>query len=194
MRFRTPRALGLLAVLAGLTLVTPTSPVDAATRTVSVADFAFSPSSVQISQGGSVTWQFHAEHTTTSNQHFWDSEHKTSGSYVVAFPDAGNYGYFCEMHPSMTGVVRVPLKSTGKSSTGYQVTWSTRTSTPANRRFDVQYKKSGAAHWTSWRSSSAGRSAKFNPAHSGTYLVRARTHNGTHGASGWTSSLSLKIT
>ena len=198
MRLRSPRALAArvalpVVVLFGAFLVNPVSPADATTTTIGVVNYAFTPSSVRVGMGGTVAWQFHGDHTTTSNQLFWDSGERTSGSFVHAFPDAGNFSYHCMMHPFMTGVVRVPMRATGRPLTGYRLTWSVRSSTPGFLRYDVQYKFSGATRWTSFRSATTQRSALFNPARSATYLVRARTRRVGVGASGWTGALRVLI-
>ncbi|MCW2854748.1 MAG: blue (type 1) copper domain protein [Marmoricola sp.] len=187
------RPLVLLAALLGLALAVPTGQAAASTVTVGVANYAFTPSSVQVVMGGTVAWEFHGDHTTTSNQGFWNSGERTSGSFVHAFPDAGNFGYHCMMHPFMTGMVRVPMRAAGRPLAGYRLTWSVRSSTPASLRYDVQYKRSGATRWTSFRSATAQRSARFNPARSATYLVRARTRRVGGGASSWTAALHVVI-
>jgi plastocyanin len=197
MSLRRPRALALIVALIlaplGVVAVDPVGPATASTTVVSVTNYAFTPSSVQVAMGSTVSWQFHGDHTTTSNEGFWASGERMSGAFNRAFPDAGNFGYHCSMHPFMTGVVRVPLRSAGRPLTGYLLTWSVRSSTPGSIRFDIQYLRSGATRWSSFRSATAQRSARFNPARSGTYLVRARTRNVGHGASGWSATLHLKI-
>jgi plastocyanin len=187
------RLLVLLATVLGLTFLVPSSPVLAASATVSVTNFAFTSANVTVGQGQKVTWVFHAEHTTTSRQGFWDSGMRSSGGYAVTFPDAGTFAYLCTMHPSMTGSVKVPLKATGTAKKGWTLRWSSRSSTPSNRRFDVQYHRVGVAAWTSFRSATASRTAKFNPAKSAKYVVRARTNNVGHGTSGWSPSLTVTI-
>lgn len=193
---RPVRALLRLPVLApvlALLLLAPPAPAGAATTTVSVQDFSFTPATVTVTLGQSVTWVFHAEHTTTSNQGFWDSGHRSSGQYVVVFQDAGGFGYHCTMHPSMTGQVRVPLTASGSAARGWRLRWSARTSTPSNLRYDVRYKRVGTSTWKSFRRASAKRSGLFNPDHGGSYLVRARTRNAGVGASGWSPRLRLRI-
>jgi hypothetical protein len=160
---------------------------------VSVQNYSFTPAAVTVAMGQSVTWQFHAMHTTTSNQLFWDSGMRSSGSFVVVFRDAGRFGFHCSMHPSMTGKVHVPMTRTGSSSTGWRMRWSTRTSTPANRRFDVQYKRVGATTWTWFRTGTARRAGMFDPARSGSYLLRARTRNVGVGRSGWSATVTVPI-
>lgn len=193
MRFRTSRALALIVSLLAVALVGPVGPAGASTTVVDVANYAFTPSAVQVSMGSTVSWHFHADHTSTSNQGFWNSGERMSGSFNVVFPDAGSFGYHCTMHPSMTGVVRVPMNSTGRPLKGYRLTWSIRSMTPVALRYDVQYKLAGAKKWSSFRTATSSRFGKFNPSRSGNYLVRARTRKAGRGASGWSPALHLKI-
>jgi hypothetical protein len=158
-----------------------------------VQDFAFTPAAVTVGMGSTVTWVFHSEHTTTSDQGFWDSGHRSAGRFVVTFRDAGGFGYHCEMHPSMTGRVRVPLTASGSAARGWSLRWSTRTSTPSNVRFDVRFKRVGTTTWRSFRRASAKRAGLFHPARSGRYVVKARTRNVGVGASGWSPRLRLRI-
>ncbi|MBW8750111.1 MAG: hypothetical protein JF565_01650 [Propionibacteriales bacterium] len=181
----------LLSVL-GLLLVGPVAPAGAAPAVVSVQDFSFTPALVSVGLGETVTWRFHALHTSTSNQRFWDSGERSSGDYVVTFLDAGTFRYHCSMHPSMTGKVRVPMTASAASA-GWKLRWSTRTSTPANRRFDVRFKRVGASSWTAFRSGTAKRAGSFHPARAGSYLVRARTSNVGVGHSAWSPALTVRI-
>ncbi|MFL6158205.1 MAG: hypothetical protein ACJ72D_19100 [Marmoricola sp.] len=190
---RTRTSLVLLSAALGLAFLAPTGPVIAANASVSVDNFAFTSANVAVGQGQKVTWTFHSEHTTTSRQGFWNSGMKSSGTYVVTFPDAGTFAYLCTMHPSMTGSIKVPLTATGTAKKGWTLRWSSRTSTPASRRYDVQYHRVGVAAWTSFRTGSAARTGLFNPSRSAKYVVRARTTNVGHGSSGWTPSLTVTI-
>jgi plastocyanin len=192
-----PGALLTTLGVAALPLLAPLPSVAtntaANTVAVSVTNYRFSPSTVVLAQGLAVTWTFHAQHTSTSNQRFWNSGVRSSGTYTVRFRDAGTFGYHCTMHPSMTGRVLVPLRVTGSAAHGWKLMWSSRTSTPASRRYDVQVRKPGTWEWSAYRTGTARRSAFFNPAHTGTYVFRARTHNVSHGASGWSPTLALPI-
>jgi plastocyanin len=193
-----PRALGRLVLLpllslVGLLLVNPVAPAGATTTVVSVQNYSFTPAIVTVAMGQTVTWEFHAMHTTTSNQRFWDSGMRSSGGYVVTFRDAGTFGYHCSMHSSMTGRVRVAMTRTGSSANGWRMRWSTRTSTPANRRFDVQYKGIGASTWTWFRKGTARRAGSFDPTRNGSYVLRARTRNVGVGASAWSPTTTVRI-
>jgi plastocyanin len=192
---RAPRLVDALVLLLGpvVGLAVLIAPASASSAVVSVQDFSFTPAVVTVGQGETVTWTFHALHTTTSNQGFWNSGARSTGSYAVAFPDAGTFGYHCSMHPSMTGRVRVPVQASGAPATGWRLRWSARTGTPADRRFDVQVKRAGASTWTWLRRATARRSAMFDPSRHGSYLVRARTHNGAVGRSGWSPALTVRI-
>jgi len=190
---RAPRRLAGLASLLGLLLVLPLAPARAADTVVTVQDFSFTPASVRTGLGDTVTWVFLAMHTTTSNQRFWNSGARESGSYRVTFSDAGTFRYHCSMHPFMTGRVSVPVRAAGSATGGWRITWSVRTTTPANRRFDVRVKRVGASSWTSYRSATAKRSGSFDPARAGSYVVEARTRNVGVGASGWSPALTVAV-
>lgn len=188
------RRAAVLAPVLGLLLVGTLAPADAAGAVVSVRDFSFTPATVAVAPGQSVTWEFGSLHTTTSDQRFWDSGDRGAGaSYAVAFRDAGTFGYHCTMHPSMTGRVVVPVTATGSAATGWRLRWSVRSSTPSNRRFDVRVKRVGATTWTVFRKATAKRAGLFNPSGRGSYLVRARTRNVGVGASGWSPALTVSI-
>lgn len=84
---------------------------DEAAAEVTIKDFAFSPESVTIKVGESVTWtnEDSAPHTATGK----DRDVLQSGTlnqgqtFTQKFDTAGTYDYFCEFHPNMKGVVIV---------------------------------------------------------------------------------------
>ncbi len=186
------RRLAGLAALALVALVV--LPASAATQTVTVQNFSFTPASPgPLAQGTTVDWRFEQPgltvHTTTSNQGFWDSGTKAGGTdfaVTQVFENAGTYAYHCTVHASMTGRIRILLKATGSAADGWKVRWSSLASTPSDRTFDVQLKRPGAKTWSAFRTDTAKRSASFHPAKAGTYAFRARTDNLTSGkSSGW---------
>lgn len=92
----------------------------AAVNTVQVVDvgggtFAFSPQVVYIALGDTVKWvnASSAVHTTTSGiaptaDGTWDSGIiGLGGSFQFKFPASGSFRYFCGVHNTMVGVVRV---------------------------------------------------------------------------------------
>lgn len=83
---------------------------------VDIADFAFGPSSVTITAGGTVTWtnSDSASHTATGDGGSFDTGTIASGgSGSITFDTPGTYTYFCSIHPDMTGTVVVVAADDG---------------------------------------------------------------------------------
>lgn len=80
---------------------------------ISIAGFAFSPTSVTITQGDSVRWTNldavnHTSTADTGQSDFWDSGLLgTNQSYLRQYNIVGSFGYHCTPHPFMTGTVIV---------------------------------------------------------------------------------------
>jgi plastocyanin len=111
-----PRARIALATafVAILVLAVPT--VLAASRGVSIRDFAFSPKTVEIRVGDRVTWTNRdtVEHTATARNGSFDTGLFGEGaSRSIRFTVAGTYRYICTPHPNMTGTVVVRAASGG---------------------------------------------------------------------------------
>jgi plastocyanin len=82
----------------------------AATRTVSIANFAFSPQTITITVGDRVTWtnSDQVAHTATATNGAFDTGNVGTGaSSTVRFTKPGTYRYACTPHPTMTGTIRV---------------------------------------------------------------------------------------
>jgi len=78
--------------------------------TVSVGDNTFSPATVTINVGDTVTWNWVGQnpHTVTADDGSFDSPQQTSGSFSHTFNTAGTFEYICEVHgQSMSGTVVV---------------------------------------------------------------------------------------
>jgi LPXTG-motif cell wall-anchored protein len=86
---------------------------------VSMLDFSYSPASIQIDQGGSVTWVNNGEepHTATGDG-FDTGEIAPGGSGSATFNTAGDFPYLCTLHPNMTGTVTVLASDDGGGSDG----------------------------------------------------------------------------
>lgn len=77
---------------------------------VEISDFAFSPSPIQVESGTEVTWRNDdpTAHTVTARDGSFDSGTMDPGSgFATAFERAGTFEYFCQIHPTMHGTVRV---------------------------------------------------------------------------------------
>jgi LPXTG-motif cell wall-anchored protein len=105
--------------------VTATSPAGvahkAASQSVNMGDFFFSPASVTISVGDTVTWHNsgQAPHTATANDGSFDTGTiNAGGSGSHTFSTAGTFGYICTIHPNMKGTVRVLSSSGGGGGSG----------------------------------------------------------------------------
>jgi plastocyanin len=78
---------------------------------VDIRDFAYSPNLIEIAAGDTVTWtnQDEVPHTATGeDRDVLQSGTITPGaSFSQDFPEAGEFGFFCEFHPNMTGTIVV---------------------------------------------------------------------------------------
>ena len=90
----------------------------AADQAVTIASFAFTPATVTIDVGDTVTWtnQDSVAHTATATDASWDTGDIAQGaSASITFSTAGTFTYLCTPHPTMTGtvVVRAPAGGGG---------------------------------------------------------------------------------
>ena len=75
---------------------------------VSMVDFAFSPASVTVDVGDSVTWSNDGEEPHTATGSGFDTGTVAPGASASAtFSTAGSFSYICEIHPFMKGTVVV---------------------------------------------------------------------------------------
>ncbi|HUP18127.1 MAG TPA: cupredoxin domain-containing protein [Acidimicrobiia bacterium] len=78
---------------------------------VQVADMAFTPASVSITAGSTVTWT--NNDTVPHIVSFGDQGPQSSevidpgGTFSATFEEAGSFAYLCTLHPGMSGVVEV---------------------------------------------------------------------------------------
>lgn len=78
--------------------------------TVEIKNFSFSPKTITIRAGESVTLvnKDSVTHTATADDGTWDSGPIASGeSKSVSFRNPGTYAYHCSIHPSMTATIVV---------------------------------------------------------------------------------------
>ncbi len=85
-------------------------PTPVATQSVVIQDFAFSPATIVVRAGSTVTWtnQDVEQHTVTARDHSFSSDAVESGkTFQWTFARAGTFEYFCQIHPNMVGHVIV---------------------------------------------------------------------------------------
>ena len=81
---------------------------------VDIVDFAFVPDVIVVPLGTTVRWTNlgAVAHTVTSNTALFDSGVLAPGAtFQYTFTALGSYGYFCSLHPTMTGTVVVVFRS-----------------------------------------------------------------------------------
>jgi plastocyanin len=77
---------------------------------VTIQNFAFSPATITIKKGQSITWtnEDSAGHSATADDNSWDTTVLSQGqSKTLAFSKAGTFTYHCSVHPDMHGTVIV---------------------------------------------------------------------------------------
>ena len=98
------RKFAILAVSALLAV-----PAFAADHTVTIKGMKFSPASLSIAAGDSVTFvnQDSAPHTATAKGSFDTGRLNKGQSAKLTFNGSGSFAYICTIHPSMKGTVAV---------------------------------------------------------------------------------------
>ena len=76
---------------------------------VHIDNFTFAPAQLTVKVGTTVTWTNRDDipHTVVSAGKFRSKTMDTDGSFSFTFTTAGEYKYFCSLHPHMTGMVKV---------------------------------------------------------------------------------------
>lgn len=114
---RMARGAALAFALALTALAMAALPARAADQSVNIAGLAFSPASVNVNPGDTVTWTNNdagIPHTVTADNGSFDSGNMTTGqSFSQTFSTAGTFAYHCNVHPQMTGTVVVAAASGG---------------------------------------------------------------------------------
>ena len=109
MRSISRRSLGAFAIAATLPLLLGSTPARAEDTKVSIDNFTFAPAQLTIKVGTTVTWTNHDDipHTVVSAGKFRSKTMDTDDSFSFTFTAAGDYKYFCSLHPHMTGMIKV---------------------------------------------------------------------------------------
>jgi LPXTG-motif cell wall-anchored protein len=110
--------------------------IAAASTGVTISDFKFSPGTVTVNVGDTVTWSNSGPtgHSATANDGSFDTgilQKGSSGSHT--FSQAGSFSYICTPHPFMKGTVVVQAAASGDTGeTGDTSSDTTATDTPAD--------------------------------------------------------------
>jgi plastocyanin len=81
-----------------------------AQATVTIDNFTFSPAELTVPPGTTVTWVNHDDipHTVVEeNKSFRSKALDTDDTFSFTFTRAGDFTYFCSLHPHMTGKITV---------------------------------------------------------------------------------------
>jgi plastocyanin len=108
MTFVTLRNVGIrLAVVAAMT--SQMSAARCEDSIITIDNFSFSPAQLVVKAGTTMTWknQDDIPHTVVSAGKFKSKALDTDDSYSFTFTAAGDYTYFCSLHPHMTGTIKV---------------------------------------------------------------------------------------
>jgi plastocyanin len=79
-------------------------------NTVQIRNFAFSPATITVSVGTTITWKNYdnVAHTVTSDEGLFDSGNiSQNATFTQTFDSAGTYDYHCTPHPTMMASVVV---------------------------------------------------------------------------------------
>jgi plastocyanin len=79
------------------------------TLEVHIDNFVFQPAELKIKVGTTVTWTNRDDipHTVVSAGKFRSKTLDTDDKFAFTFTNAGDYKYFCSLHPHMTGMIKV---------------------------------------------------------------------------------------
>jgi plastocyanin len=84
--------------------------VGGGSESVAIRDFAFAPGNLQVPVGANVTWTNYddAPHTATAKDGSWDTGNLSKGdTKTLTFDKAGDYSYYCKVHPTMVARLQV---------------------------------------------------------------------------------------
>lgn len=80
----------------------------AAANDVNIQNFSFTPGTLTIKKGATVTWTNNDSAPHQIKSATFNSDQMSQGqNFSSAFNSAGTFDYFCAIHPSMTGKIIV---------------------------------------------------------------------------------------
>ena len=106
----TPVMIAMLLLFAGSPSVTANDQPSAENAEVTIDNFVFGPQTITVPVGATVTWTNKDDipHTSVSTDGVFKSKVlDTDEKFSYTFTKAGEYSYYCTIHPKMTGKVVV---------------------------------------------------------------------------------------
>ena len=107
----TRRGLGIVSLgfAAAAATILRTDRALAEDTAVHIDNFVFEPQQLAVKMGTTVTWTNRDDipHTVVCAGKFRSKTMDTDGTFTFTFTTAGEYKYFCSLHPHMQGVVKV---------------------------------------------------------------------------------------
>jgi plastocyanin len=102
----------LVALICGAFYMRPGLAASDAKAAVTIDDYAFSPGTLTVKRGTTVTWtnkddDVHTVKSDAGPQAFKSSALDTGDSFTITFDKAGTYQYICSIHPHMQGKIIV---------------------------------------------------------------------------------------
>jgi plastocyanin len=175
---------------------------------VAIADFSFTPSTVNPKLHSYVTWTNNGPsvHTATSDSTnpdgstgiaLWDSGDISVGSqYSFLIIAAGKFPYYCTIHTAMTGTVSVGVQiqpPSGPVGTTFTIRVGTGTA-PQGFAYDIQMAQPGGS-FQDWMTGITQNAVTWTPTAQGTYKFRSRYRKlSNNGASLYSASKSVVVT
>jgi len=107
--FQTAVLAGSAFAMASATSITKAAPTPAAAA-VSIENFTFKAPALTVKRGTTVTWTNADDipHTVVAKDGSFKSKVLDTGDrFSFTFAKTGQFGYFCSLHPHMTGVIVV---------------------------------------------------------------------------------------
>jgi len=107
MKIARRSALGAMVGL--LTAVIVAGPAWADDVQVKIDNFSYTPQQITVKAGTTVVWTNGDDipHTVVSAGKFRSKTMDTDNAFSFTFTSAGDYKYFCSLHPHMTGMIKV---------------------------------------------------------------------------------------
>jgi plastocyanin len=96
-------------VVVAAAILLPATNASADDMEVHIDNFTFQPPDLTVKTGTTVTWTNRDDipHTIVSAGKFRSKTLDTDDKFSFTFTTAGDYKYFCSLHPHMTGMIKV---------------------------------------------------------------------------------------